>query len=32
LFTFFAMLGLGVRLSFVDTKRFGRKKGLHDIQ
>ena len=26
------MLGLGVRLSFIDTKRFGRKKGAYDSQ
>ncbi|MDP2912811.1 MAG: MraY family glycosyltransferase, partial [Candidatus Omnitrophota bacterium] len=28
-FVFLIMLGLGIRLSFVDTKRFGRKKGFY---
>lgn len=27
--TFLAMFALGIRLSFVDTKRFGRKKGVN---
>jgi len=27
---FIGLLALGVRLGFVDTKRFGRKKGLHE--
>ena len=28
--TLVIMLGLGMRLSFVDTKRFGRKKTAHE--
>lgn len=27
---FVGMLGLGIRLSFIDTKRFGRKKGINE--